>query len=182
MQMEIKARHFTLGDEQREVIEAALDKLEKFSPRPVKSLHLTIDHDAGRFAADSVLHLKAHEFRAKAEGMEPEIAVNEMIENLRKQLAKFKGKISGKQKGEEGGLGRAMLADMSLDAAEDESPLAFILKNMDLAEAKDAFQASEQPFLIFRNPLNSRVGVIYRRDDGSLGQMEAQDDPRAPED
>jgi len=182
MQMEIKARHFTLGDEQREAIEAALDKLEKFSPRPVQSLQLTIDHNAGRFTADSVLHLRAHEFRAKAEGMEPEFAVNEMIENLRKQLAKFKGKISGKQQGEEGGLGRAMLADMSLDAADAESPLAFVLKNMDLATAKEALQASDQPFLIFRNPLNSRVGVVYRRDDGGLGHMEAQDDPRAPGD
>lgn len=179
MQMDIKARHFTLGDEQREVIEAALEKLEKFSPRPVQSLHLTIDHDAGRFTADSVLRLKATEFRAKAEGMEPEIAVNDVTENLRKQLAKFKGKISGKQKGEEGGLGRAMLAEMSLDAAADESPLAFVLKNMDLAAAKEAFQASDQPFLIFRNPLNSRVGVIYRREDGALGHMEAQEDPGA---
>jgi ribosomal subunit interface protein len=176
MQMDIKARHFTLGEEQRETIEAALEKLEKFSPRPVQSLQLTIDHDAGRFAADSVLHLKAHEFRAKAEGFEPEIAVNEMIENLRKQLAKFKGKISAKQKGEEGGLGRAMLADMSLDAADDESPLAFVLKAMDVDAAKEAFQSADQPFLIFRNPINSRVGVIYRRGDGGLGHMESQDE------
>ena len=32
MQMEINSRHFTLGDEQRETIEAALEKLERFSP------------------------------------------------------------------------------------------------------------------------------------------------------
>ncbi len=175
MQMEIKARHFTLGDDQREVMEAALEKLEKFSPRPVQSLHLTIDHEAGRFTADSVLRLKAHEFRASADGMEPEIAVAAMIENLRTQLAKFKGKISGKQKGEEGGLGRAMPGDMDpLDEAQD-SPLAFVLKDMDVSTAKENFLATDQPFLVFRNVANSRVGVIYRRGDGDLGHMESQE-------
>ena len=176
MQMEIMARHFTLGEDQREIIEAALEKLEKFSPRPVQSLQLTIDHDNGRFNADSVLYLKSHEFRAKADGMEPEIAVNAMVENLRTQLAKFKGKISGKQKGEDGGLGKAMLADMSLAAAEENSTLAFVLKDMDIATAKDSFQSASQPFLIFRNVDNSRVGVIYRREDGGLAHMESQAD------
>ena len=176
MQMEIKARHFTLGDEQREIIEAAMDKLERFSPRPVQSLALTIDHDAGHFTADSVLHLKSAEFRAKAEGAEPEIAAAEVAENLRKQLAKFKGKISGKQKGEEGGLGKAMLGELSLDSAETDSPLAFVLKDMDVAAAKDSFQLSDQPFFVFRNAANSRVAVIYRQHDGGLGHMESQAD------
>ncbi len=175
MQMEIKARHFTLGEDQRTTLEAVLEKLEKFSPRPVQSLQLTIDHDSGRFTADSVLHLKSHEFRAKADGTEPEIAVAAMVENLRSQLAKFKGKISGKQQGEEGGLGRAMPADANLDDLVEDSPLAFVLKDMDVSTAKANFQGDDHPFLVFRNVANSRVGVIYRREDGGLGHMESQE-------
>ena len=57
MQLEINARHFTMGDEQREVIEAAVEKLVKFAPRPVESMKMTITHEAGRFFADSVLHI-----------------------------------------------------------------------------------------------------------------------------
>jgi ribosomal subunit interface protein len=176
MQKEIKARHFTLGEDQRQIIEAALDKLEKFSPRPVQTLQLTIDHDAGRFAVDAVLHLKAHEFRAKAEGLEPEIAVTEVVEILRKQLIKFKGKVSGRQQGEEGGLGRAMPADPGPSAAGEDSPQAFVLKNLDVVTAKESFADNGQPFLVFRNVATSRVGVIYRRADGGLGHMEAQED------
>ena len=52
MQLEIKARHFTMGDEQRELIEAAVEKLVKFCPRPVQSMKMTITHEAGRFQAD----------------------------------------------------------------------------------------------------------------------------------
>lgn len=181
MQMEIKARHFTLGEEQRKTLEAALDKLEKFSPRPVQSMSLTIDHDAGRFTADSVLHLKAHEFRAKAEATEPEIAVAEMIENLRKQLAKYKGKTSGKQKGEEGGLGRAM-EGATLSDVSDETPLVLVLKDMDVSTAQESFQGEDQPFLVFRNVANSEVSVIYRRPDGGLGHLEARSNPESTKD
>jgi len=177
MQLEINARHFTMGDDQRELIEAAVEKLVKFSPRPVQSIKMTIIHEAGRFSADSVLYLKSTEFRAKGDGMEPEIAVNEMMENLRKQLAKFKGKISGKQKGEEGGLGRALFAGSDLSESEDMGgPEGFVLLDMDVASAREKFEAEDLPFLVFRNVSNDRLGVIYRRANGELGHMESEND------
>jgi ribosome-associated translation inhibitor RaiA len=176
MQMEIITRHFTLSDEQRELIEAAVEKLERFSPRPVQGLKLTIAFEAGRFFADSVLHLKAQDFRAKGEAMEPEFAVNEMVENLRPQLIKFKGKISGRQKGEEGGLGRAMVGGEGIAPPLDVPAEGFVLRDMDLAAAKAAFRPGEMPFLIFRNVDTSRIGVVYQRDNGEVGHMESQND------
>jgi ribosomal subunit interface protein len=175
MQLEINARHFTMGDEQKEVIEAAVEKLVRFSPRPVTSLKMTINHEAGRFFADSVLHLKAHDFRAKAEGMEPEYAVNEMMENLRAQLAKFKGKTSGKQKGEGGGLGQAMLGEIPLPDITEGAPEGFVLQALDVSAASDKFENGDLPFLVFRNVDNDRLGIIYRRANGELGHMESAD-------
>ena len=175
MQLEINARHFTMGDEQKETIEAAVEKIMRFSPRPVQSLKMTITHEAGRFFADSVLHLKSHDFRAKAEGMEPEYAVNEMLENLRAQLAKFKGKISGKQKGEGGGLGQALLGDLPLPDISEGTPEGFVLLDMDVSDAREKFEDGDLPFLVFRNVDNDRLGVIYRRANGELGHMESAD-------
>lgn len=174
MQIEITTRHFTLGEDQTATIEGDLAKLEKFSPRPVQSLKVIITHEAGRFSADSVMHLKTQEFRAKGEGVEPEYAVTEMGESLRKQLAKWKGKISGKQKGEEGGLGKAMLGDPGLLIDDEvEAPEGFVLRDLDVEGAKTAFNNGNAPFLIFRNVDSSRVGVIYRRENGELGHMES---------
>ena len=175
MQLEIIARHFNLGDEHKEFIEAAVEKLERFSPRPVQSFKLTMNHEAGRFHADGVLYLKNHEFRAGAEGSEPEYAMTELAENLKRQLSKFKGKISGKQKGGEGGLGKA-LGEVAFPPGEaGESPENFVLRDMDVQSARDAFDAGDQPFLVFRDVATSRVGIIYRRDDGELGHMQSQD-------
>ncbi len=176
MQIEILARHFTIGDEQKELIETQLEKLTRFSPRPLQEARVTITHESGRFSADAALFMKNNEFRAKGQGVEPEPAINEVIESLRKQITKFKGKMSARQKGEEGGLGRALLDDD--DAGSGMTPLAvegFVLKDMDVASARAAFQNSDYPFLVFRNRDTSQVNVVYRRDDGELGLMQAED-------
>lgn len=176
MQLEIVARHFNLGDEQREGLEGLCSKLEKFSPRPVQSMKITISHEAARFQADAVLYLKNNEFRAKEEGMEPEYAVNELVESLRKQLVKFKGKTSGRQKGEEGGLGKALVDGEVLSGGQDSPPEGFVLRDMGVDLAKETFARSGRPFLIFRNQGNAKLGVIYKLDNGELAHMEARDD------
>ncbi|MFT5232293.1 MAG: ribosomal subunit interface protein [Candidatus Krumholzibacteriia bacterium] len=171
MNIEISARHFTLGDKQRDEITGSMEKLEKFSPRPVQSMKLTVTHDAGQFTADAVLHINSHDFRAKGVGAEPELAANEASDNLRKQLAKHKGKTSGKQNSDGGGLGRAVTMDLNLTTADLTDDHAFELKNMDVESAKDSFISGDHPFLIFRNTADSRVGVIYRDDAGSVVHM-----------
>lgn len=176
MQLEIVSRHFTLGDDQKAEIEANLMKLEKFSPRPVEEFKVTITREAGRFDADGVLYLKANEFRAKGEGMEPEYALNELIESMRKQLSKFKGKVSGKQKGKDGGLSEVMQGEEGALLPEDVPVEGFIMKDMDVATAMENFQVEDGPFLVFRNVANSQVGVIYRRKNGDLGHMESSTD------
>jgi ribosomal subunit interface protein len=177
MQMEIKTRHFTLGEDQRATMEAAAEKLERFIPRPVQSFKINIDHEAARFVADGVLHLKNHEFRANGEGQEPEYAVDAMFESLKKQLTKFKERMVDRHKGEDGGLGRAMLDGglvIGADAASDVEGL--VLPDLDLDEARARFTAGTLPFLVFRNAGNRRLGVIYRRADGALGHMESTAD------
>jgi len=175
MEKEIITRHFNLGEDQTAMVEEAIEKLERFSPRPVQSLKLTINYEAGQFFGDGVLHLKNHEFRAKGEGREPEICVHQFTENLRTQLNKFKGKISGKQKAGDGGLGKAMLDGAAFLADEDE-PEGFVLKDLDVQGAKETLADSDLPFVVFRNVETSRVGVIYRRDNGDLVHMESQND------
>lgn len=176
MEKEIITRHFNLGEDQKVMVEEAIDKLEKFSPRPVQSLKLTINHESGIFKSDGVLHLKNHEFRASGEGREPEVSVVEFTESLRKQLAKFKGKISGKQKGEDRSLGKAMLDGDAYLAGDEGAAGGFVLRSMDVDGAKEAFGGTQLPFLVFRNVENSRVGVVYQLDDGELGYMESNND------
>ncbi|PID80487.1 hypothetical protein CSA17_02070 [bacterium DOLJORAL78_65_58] len=174
MEKEIITRHFNLGEDQQAMAEEAIDKLEKFSPRPVQSLKLTITHEAGQFFADGAMRLKNSEFRAKGDGREPEVAVTAFCESVRAQLAKFKSRISGKQKYADGGLGKAMSAGDIFQ--EDEAQVeGFQLESMAVERAKESFAASTRPFLVFRNVDTGKVAVIYRKESGDLAHMESLD-------
>ena len=176
MELEIITRHFTLGDDQREDVTEAFEKLERFSPRPIQSLRLTLTDESGFINGDAVLRLKHADFRAEAGGStEPSVVAAEITEILRKQLTKYKGKTSGRQKGEEGGLGRAMIDDGGVFGAGEAAAEGFVLKDMAVETAMTAFADTDLPFFIFRNVANSRLGVIYRDGEGELALLESQD-------
>jgi ribosomal subunit interface protein len=178
MDLDIKTRHFSLGEEAREKIEAQFEKLERFSPRPVLETKLNLAFDNGTFACDAELFLRNHVFRASHGGApEPELAAVGAAENLQRQLEKFKGKVSAKQRGETGGLGRAMVLEESPDLARlIETEEGFELRDMDRVAAQDAFVSSSAPFLVYRDTDTSRIAVVYRREDGEIGLMQARND------
>ena len=170
MNLEIKTRHFQMSDEGHEQIEAQFEKVVRFSPRPVSSVRLQIVYENNVFVCDGLLLLRNQEFRAENTGEQPELATQGVADLLLRQLEKFKGKISGKQRGEAGGLGRAIASD---EPAVHFATESFEMRDMDAGSARDAFTASDAPFLVFRNADNGRIGVVYRRHDGELGLMEA---------
>jgi len=179
MQVEIKSRHFNLGEKQKEKIINDLEKLERFSPRPPVSARMTIVNEKSRFTADLSFFLKNSDFRTKVEGSDPELAADEAIENIRTQLQRFKGKMVSRQKGEEGGLGRAMVIEGEefLEPPGTELPTeGFHLKDMSVNNAMDVFRSSARPFLVFRNTDTTKICVVYKRDDGQIGLLESREE------
>ena len=172
MNLEINTRHFQLDDEAREKIEASVDKLQRFSPRPITEVRLQIVRENSEFQCDGVLMLKGQEFRAENTAFEPEVAALAVADVLQRQLEKYKGKISGKQRGEAGGLGVALGGDEPTVHFATER---FEIKNLNAARARDAFTDSEAPFLVYRDVDNGRISVVYRRKDGNLGIMESRE-------
>lgn len=173
MNLEINTRHFQLYDEVQEKIEAAFEKLERFSPRPITEVRLVINHENNQFHCDGVLHLKGQEFRADNTAAQPELAAAGVAETLQRQLEKYKGKMTGKHRGETGGLGVALGdGEPSVHFATEH----FVIHNLSATRAQAAFTDSEAPFLVYRDAESGRISVVYRRKDGDLGIMEARDD------
>jgi putative sigma-54 modulation protein len=170
MNLDIKTRHFQLGDESREKIEGVFAKLERFSPRPVGEVKLLITHENNEFHCDGVLYLRSQDFRAENTGAEPELAAQGVAEQLQRQLEKYKGKISARQRGETGGLGRALGNDEPTVHFATEH---FEIKNLDAARARREFTDTEAPFLVYRDVDNGRISVVYRNREGDLTVMEA---------
>lgn len=179
MQLEFNTRHFALEDESRDRIEKRIAKLERYSPRNPVSIRLTITKEGGRFEAELSYYLRNTDFHAKAERTEPDLAADEAIESLERQLRRFKDRVANRDKGEEGsaGLGEAMAAGdllASEGAVLDED--GFRLKDLSVEAAVEAFRDSRYPFLVFRNRDSSRVAVVYRREEGAYGILEQRED------
>ncbi len=176
MNLDIKTRHFQLDDEAREKIVAQVEKLDRFSPRPLQDCKLTLTFEKEIFECDAVVFVSHHEFRAKHEGVEPELAAIGAAEILQKQLEKFKGKLSARQRAEPGGLGRALSETVSVGVAGGIGAASFDLHNLTLVAAQDLLAGTDEPFLVFRNVETSRIAVVYRHEDGGLRFMEARND------
>lgn len=176
MNLEIKTRHFQLEDEAREKIEAQIEKLDRFSPRPLEDCKLTLSFEKLIFTCDAVVFVSHHEFRATHDGAEPELAATGAAEILQKQLEKFKGKLTARQRAEPGGLGRALTGTEAAGMIGDDDAAGFDLHNLTPQAAQDMLSGTDEPFLVFRNTDTSRIAVVYRLEDGGWRLMEARND------
>jgi ribosome-associated translation inhibitor RaiA len=176
MNLDIKTRHFQLDDEAREKIVVHFEKLDRFSPRPLQDSKLTLTFEKDIFECDAVVFISHHEFRAKHDGAEPELAAIGAAEILQKQLEKFKGKLSARQRAESGGLGHTLPESGATGLTGEGGAAGFDLHNLTPILAQDMLAGTDEPFLVFRNKETSRIAVVYRHEDGHLGLMEARND------
>jgi ribosome-associated translation inhibitor RaiA len=176
MNLDLKTRHFQLDDEARDKIVAQIEKLDRFSPRPLQDCKLTLTFEKELFECDAVVFVSHHEFRAKHVGAEPELAAIGAAESLQKQLEKFKGKLTARQRAEPGGLGRALTETGSAGLTGEGGAAGFDLQNLTPVAAQDLLTGTDEPFLVFRNVDTSRIAVVYRHEDGHLRLMEARNE------
>lgn len=178
MQLEINSRHFALGDDMRDKIVEKLENLERYSPTETVGARMTLTQSGGRFTGDLTYIIKQHSCHAKVEHVEPDGAAYLAIESVERQLRRHKDKLKDHRgRGADGGLGEVMtefgggLLDNSGSALTDGG---FELKDLTLAQAKEAYGESDTPFFVFRNLDTSEVAVLYRKDDGELGLMKPE--------
>ncbi|MBU0742785.1 ribosome-associated translation inhibitor RaiA [bacterium] len=178
MQLEINSRHFALGDDMRDKIVEKLENLERYSPTEPVGARMTLTFAGGRFTGDLTYNIKHHSCHTKVEHVEPDTAAYLAIESIERQLRRHKDKMKDHRgRAAEGGLGEAMtlLSDNLLD--NNGSAMTndgFVLKDLTLAEAKEAYARSETPFFVFRNLDTAEVAVLYRKEDGQTGVMKPE--------
>ncbi len=178
MDLEINSRHFNLGDDMREKIVEKLENLSRYSPTPPMRARLTLTFAGGRFTGDLTYNIKQHSCHAKVEHVEPDGAAAQAIESVERQLRRHKDKMKDHRgRAAEGGLGEAMgeLGGSLLDnSGSTLTTEGFELRTLTLAQAKEAYDATESPFFVFRNLDTDEVAVLYRREDGEFGVMKPE--------
>jgi putative sigma-54 modulation protein len=137
-----------------------------------------------------------HHVRAKASAVSEVAAVDLCIEKLEHQLHKLKGKLDGRNHGgakagkhKAPGLGRIDVEAVQVAGAPSSSAVAvaeadenvarivktkqFVMTPMSPDDAALQMDLLQHDFFLFTNADTGRAAVVYRRDDGHVGLIDA---------
>ncbi|MBN1201191.1 MAG: ribosome-associated translation inhibitor RaiA [Anaerolineae bacterium] len=190
MELKIHARNVDLTPSLQEHIEKKVDRLERYLPN-IHEVRVDLATEPRRQGGDqhiaqlTVRNTRGVILRAE-EKRQPDLyaAMDVVLDKMYSQIRRYKGKR--KRRG--GGRYAEMDADLALveqvpleEAEEVEEDKSTIVRRkqvtlipMSEEEAIDQMELLGHNFFVFYNAETAKVGVLYRREDGNYGVLEAE--------
>jgi putative sigma-54 modulation protein len=181
MQVNITFRHLEPTEALKSHVKGRVEHVQKFIDRPSEahavlhvenlSHHAEITVKAGRFL-----------LRGTAKSKDMYASIDEAADKIERQLKKHKGKLAAMKNGTHVEAEPIEVRHDVLDIIEHpERPshkvvksTAFQAKSMALDDAIVQLEMLGSQFFVFQNVRDSAINVVYRREDGSLGLIEAR--------
>nr|WP_316651888.1 ribosome-associated translation inhibitor RaiA [uncultured Gellertiella sp.] len=185
MSVRIAGKHMEIGDTFRLRIESQIgDAIRKYFDGGFSG-QVIVEKSGSRFSADCRVHLDSGaNLHAAGEATDPQVAFDISFERIEKRLRRYKRKLKDHHLGPSNNHGEISYTVM--DASHDESeevPENFApaivaestkkLKTMSVAAAVMALDMTDEPVLMFRSPGNAHLNIVYRRQDGNIGWIDA---------
>jgi ribosomal subunit interface protein len=194
MQIQITGRHMDTGDALKvhvqEAIEAVVEKYIGRSAEASVTFGKTNAKDGdtkGReFACEITLHLASGVFlNTEGNAADAHAAFDEACEKLDKRVRRYKRRLKDHHTGEREELpaesaSSYVIQAPSLDEEETEDPPLIIaeapakLRRMTVSDAVVQLDLGREPVVMFRNAASESLCVVYRREDGNIGWIDAQ--------
>jgi putative sigma-54 modulation protein len=184
MNIRFLGKNISVTEGMKEHLRDKLTKLEKYAPRLVES-HVILKKEKYVFEAE--ITLLAKNLRAYGDGRSKEnifTAIDDAYHRIEKQLKKFREKVKGHHLKEESKNSPVKLKAMEVpewpvseqgaEKPEIMSSDVISPKPMSPEEASMQLEISGDNFLVFLNPKNQQLNVIYKRQDGHHGLIEPE--------
>ncbi len=194
VQVVIRSRNIELDERLKNLAEDKVTRVTKYFPAMEQAEISFFEEKNKRIAKHDVcevtLHGHGHHIRAKATAVDPFAALDLVIDKLAHQLSKVKDKLVtrhhdrhhhyGKRTDQNKG-GVALLEPDLTPPVEDPSPdearivkvKQFAVSPLSADEAVLKMDLLQHDFFLFTNIDTGRAAVVYRRDDGHLGLIDA---------
>jgi ribosomal subunit interface protein len=149
------------------------------------SSHVTVEKSGSRFQADCKIHLDTGVvLHATGEAQDPQPAFDAAAERIEKRLRRYKRRLKdhhANSQPSQAELAYAVVGSGDEDAdevPEDYAPAIIAestkqLVTMSVANAVMALDMTDERILMFRNAGNDALNVVYRRNDGNIGWIDA---------
>lgn len=188
MEITFTGHQVDMGESLQEYMRDTLDQnVSKYFNEKEASSHVVISQQRGFFQVNIQVHIdKRVMVSAKGDGGDAYGAYHEALEHISKRLRRHKRRIkSHHHRGEKSNpvdIGRHYIVDPQMLESEQEEihehqPLVIAENNnetetLSVSEAVAKLDMHALPFLLFRDIKNSKINLIYQREDGNIGWID----------
>jgi ribosome hibernation promoting factor len=184
MQVTVKGKNTEVSDKLRAHAERKLAKVERFDDR-ILAMDVEFSEERNPRVADAhrvevTLTTKSRLVRAQATAPDPTTAVDRVIDRLKAQVKKLKGRRVDRTQHAEGSKAlAAMPAPGDVDAEQPATTAIARSKRVEMrqmtpAEAIERMDLLGHDFFLFTNAETERANVVYRRRGGDFGLIEPE--------
>ena len=183
MDVTIRGRNVEVSEALKATVTEKVRKLSRFlDGMDHADIHFAEERNpriADKDVCEVVLSGHGHMVRAKAAAADPFAAVDRVVDKLEHQIEKLKGKLIGRSHPRRHG---SVNSAPQQDSDEEESEpgqvrivknKSFAIKPMTPEEAALQMDLLGHDFYFFTNAETEQAAVVYRRDDGDVGLIDA---------
>lgn len=189
MQVQVSGHHLDVGDALRSHVSDRLDaSVSKYFDKPIDG-HVTLTKEGYEVKADCAVHLHSGmRINTQGRATDPYAAFDAAAERLDKRLRRYKRRLKEHASGDKAEPGEHF-PSFVLDGSDDHGELADDAQPIIIAEGTTSvprlsvvdavmhMDLGNTPFVVFRNGSTGGLNLVYRRDDGNIGWIDASRDP-----
>lgn len=177
MNIQITARNIDLTDAIRDYAEKKVSKLEKYFDH-ITEANVLLEVQKNVHIVEVLLSAKGVFMKGLEKSEDLYASIDLAIDKIEKQLVKYKEKLKDKKLHDKDYDTPLKLNILDSQSVEDSETRVIITKDipvkpMDAEEAVMQMDLLNKSFFVFRNSDTNELAVVYQRDDGNIGLIEA---------
>jgi len=187
MDLTVKGKHLDVGDSLREYVREQLtNTAQKYFSEPVEATVVFSKEKQHLFSADISINVGGGiSLQTQNEAADPYPAFDMAAKTIATRLGRYKDKLRDHRKHEPAELLASYTtfqADNDDNQAEGGSEAAIIAETetkiltLAVSDAVMRLELSGKNGMLFRNPKNGNINMVYRRHDGNIGWVEPGED------
>lgn len=181
METTISCRRFKMETELKDHAEKRIAKMTRYFDS-VQEAHLVLAQEKYRHIAELTIHAAGTDLVSREQTTDMISSIDRVCDRVERQLKKLSSRIKDRKPSERTVPAGSVISEADLPGVEVEeefSPVVvrtprFLKDPQSVEEAIHALRDRDWDFLMFPNSRSGKIAVVYHRDDGNFGLVEAE--------
>ena len=177
MRVNIAGKGMEVSDYLKEIVTKKVSKLQRYFDEDTEA-HITMSIQRSRHIVEVTIPFDGIVLRGEEATGDMYASIDGVLKKLEKQIHKHRTAL--KKRLHEGAFTGSDY-EYQAELADEKVPdivrtKRFIVKPMDIEEAKMQMELLGRQFFVFRNAKSHEINVLYQRNDGDLGLIEPDEE------